>query len=140
VPYEHIIILANTATYGGGGIFNSYLLTTTLHPAFKPVVVHEFGHSFAGLADEYFYDDQYSDYYHPGVEPWEPNITTQTDFSSKWEDMMGRCDVGLHEGGGYMSKGVWRPSANCRMRTNEARGFCPVCRRAIERMISFYTY
>lgn len=140
VPYEHIIILANTATYGGGGIFNSYLLTTTLHPAFKPVVVHEFGHSFAGLADEYFYDDQYSDYYHPGVEPWEPNITTQTDFSSKWEDMMGRCDVGLHEGGGYMSKGVWRASANCRMRTNEARGFCPVCRRAIERMIRFYTY
>ena len=58
VPYEHIVILANTDTYGGGGIYNSYTLTTAHHPAFKPVVVHEFGHSFAGLADEYYYDDQ----------------------------------------------------------------------------------
>lgn len=139
IPYEHIIILANTKTYGGGGIFNSYLLTTALHPTFKQVVVHEFGHSFAGLADEYFYDDQYSDYYHPEVEPWEPNITTKADFSSKWEDMTNRCGVGLYEGGGYMSKGVWRPSRDCRMRTNQARSFCPVCKRAIERMIRFYT-
>lgn len=139
VPCEHIIILANTTTYGGGGIFNSYLLTTALHPDFKPVVVHEFGHSFAGLADEYYYDDQYSDYYHPDFEPWEPNITTKADFSAKWEDMMDRCGVGLHEGGGYMSKGVWRASRNCRMRTNTARRFCPVCQRAIDRMIRFYT-
>ena len=139
VPYEHIIILANTETYGGGGIFNSYLLTTTGHPSFKEVVVHEFGHSFAGLADEYFYDDQYSDYYHPEVEPWEPNITTKADFSSKWADMVGHNGVGLHEGGGYMSKGVWRACTDCRMRTNQARKFCPVCQRAIERMIKFYT-
>ena len=46
IPYEHIIILANTDTYGGGGIYNSYTLTTAHHPMFKPVVVHEFGHSF----------------------------------------------------------------------------------------------
>ncbi len=52
LPYEHIIILANTDTYGGGGIFNSYTLTTAHHAQFKPVVVHEFGHSFAGRADE----------------------------------------------------------------------------------------
>ena len=139
LPYEHIIILANTTTYGGGGIFNSYLLTSACHPTFKEVVVHEFGHSFAGLADEYFYDDQYTDYYYPDTEPWEPNITTKADFSSKWEDMMSRCDVGLYEGGGYMSKGVWRASRDCRMRTNQARKFCPVCKRAIERMIRFYT-
>ena len=54
IPYEHIIILANTDVYGGGGIYNSYTLTTAHHPMFKPVVVHEFGHSFGGLADEYF--------------------------------------------------------------------------------------
>ena len=53
IPYEHIIILANTDTYGGGGIYNAYLLTTAHHAMFKPVVVHEFGHSFGGLADEY---------------------------------------------------------------------------------------
>lgn len=47
IPYEHIIILANTEEYGGGGIYNSYTLTTAHHPMFRPVVVHEFGHSLA---------------------------------------------------------------------------------------------
>ena len=139
IPYEHIIILANTDNYGGGGIYNSYTLTTAHHPQFKPVVVHEFGHSFAGLADEYYYDDQYSDYYHSDCEPWEQNITTMYDFASKWEDMVGKDGVSLYEGGGYKSKGVWRGCEDCRMKTNRAKAFCPVCQRAIERMIRFYT-
>ena len=159
IPYEHIIILANTDTYGGGGIYDSYTLTTAHHPAFKPVVVHEFGHSFAGLADEYYYDDQYVEYYYPGTEPWEQNITTLADFGSKWQDMMeeipgqagngegqdGHDDgqvgngVGLYEGAGYQSKGVWRPAEDCRMRTNKADSFCPVCQRAIGRIIEFYS-
>ena len=50
-PYEHIIVLVNSEQYGGGGILNSYNLSTTHHRLFKPVVVHEFGHSFAGLGD-----------------------------------------------------------------------------------------
>ena len=45
IPYEHIIILANTDTYGGGGIYNSFTLTTAHHSKFEPVVVHEFGRS-----------------------------------------------------------------------------------------------
>ena len=159
IPYEHIIILANTATYGGGGIYNSYTLTTAHHPGFHPVVVHEFGHSFAGLADEYYYDDQYSEYYYPDTEPWEQNITTMKDFSSKWEDIVGKTfnigntnidwrgkkkapakvTVSTIEGGGYQSKGVWRGSEDCRMKTNEYPAFCPVCQRAISRMIEFYT-
>ena len=139
VPYEHIIILANTDSYGGGGIYNSYTLTTAHHRKFRPVVVHEFGHSFAGLADEYFYDDQFETYYPADCEPWEQNITTMFDFASKWQDMLGKDGVSVLEGGGYQSKGVWRACEDCRMRTNEARGFCPVCRRAIERMIRFYT-
>ena len=52
------------------------------------MVVHEFGHSFAGLADEYSYDDQYVEMYYPDTEPWEPNITTLADFASKWQDML----------------------------------------------------
>lgn len=139
MPYEHIIILANTDTYGGGGIFNSYTLTTAHHAQFRPVVVHEFGHSFAGLGDEYYYDDQYSDMYFPDSEPWEQNLTTKVDFASKWQDMMGKDGVGLYEGGGYVSKGVWRGSRDCRMKTNAAPAFCPVCQRAIERIIRFYT-
>lgn len=139
IPYEHIIILANTDTYGGGGIYNSYTLTTAHHPAFKPVVVHEFGHSFAGLADEYFYDDQYVEYYYPGTEPWEQNITTLADFESKWKDMLDAGQAELHEGAGYQSKGVYRPADDCRMRTNIPDHFCPVCQRAIARIIEFYT-
>ena len=136
IPYEHIIILANTDVYGGGGIFNSYTLTTAHHAQFAPVVVHEFGHSFGGLADEYFYDDQYEQYYNSETEPWEPNITTKVDFDSKWKDMP---EVGLYEGGGYMSKGVWRGSFDCRMKTNKYPEFCPVCQRSLERIIRFYT-
>lgn len=139
IPYEHIIILANTDNYGGGGIYNSYTLTTAHHPLFKPVVVHEFGHSFGALADEYYYDDQYSNYYFPDVEPWEQNITTMHDFGSKWKDMLDNGTAGLHEGGGYMSKGVWRGFHDCRMHTNGAEGFCAVCQRALEEMIRFYT-
>ena len=138
IPYEHIIILANTDTYGGGGIYNSYTLTTAHHPAFKPVVVHEFGHSFAGLADEYFYDDQYVEYYYPGIEPWEQNITTLADFESKWKDMLDAGQAELLEGAGYQSKGVYRPADDCRMRTYRPDHFCPVCQRAISRIIEFY--
>ncbi|MDR3117811.1 MAG: IgA Peptidase M64 [Mediterranea sp.] len=143
IPYEHIVILANTKQYGGGGIYNAFTLTTAHHPMFRPVVVHEFGHSFGGLGDEYFYEgeDVMSNMYPLTVEPWEPNITTLVSFDTKWKDMIedNNSPVGLYEGGGYVSKGIYRPVDNCRMRTNECPGFCPVCRRAIERMINFYT-
>ena len=156
IPYEHIIILANTDQYGGGGIYNSYVLSSTRHAQFLPVVVHEFGHSFAALADEYAYDDEYSPMYPDGIEPWEQNITTLTDFASKWADLVpagtpvptppvrnaaGRFSkVGLFEGAGYRSHGVYRPCTDCRMRTNTAPEFCPVCRRAIERLVRYYTH
>ena len=82
-----------------------------------------------------------SDMYPLNVEPWEQNITTLVDFDAKWKDMIeeGDCPVGIYEGGGYASKGIYRPADNCRMRSNDHPGFCPVCRRAIERLIRFYT-
>lgn len=153
IPYEHIIILANTEEYGGGGIYNSYTLTTAHHPMFRPVVVHEFGHSFGGLADEYFYDnDVMTDTYPLDIEPWEQNISTQVDFAAKWKDMLREntpvptpaevsenYPTGVYEGGGYSAKGIFRPAENCRMRTNEYPAFCPVCQRALRRIIEFYT-
>lgn len=152
IPCEHLVVLANTDTYGGGGIYNSYTLTTAHHPHFKPVVVHEFGHSFGGLGDEYFYEqqDMVDETHSLNHEPWEPNITTLVDFSSKWEDMIPeeverptlpteerKADytVGLYEGGGYRTKGVYRPAVVCRMRDNQADRFCPVCEQALERVI-----
>ena len=60
---------------------SSYTLTTAHHPDFQPVVVHEFGHSFGGLADEYAYTEAPSPQYPYEVEPWEPNITTLIDLT-----------------------------------------------------------
>ena len=173
VPFEHIIVLANTSLYGGGGIYNSINVTTSDHPTARQVLVHEFGHSFGGLGDEYFYDDQYSSMYPADTEPWEPNLTTLVDFSSKWADMMDKKTavptppikykdynarntftflqlnekqqhalihtVGAYEGGGYQSKGVYRPAMECRMKINEVEEFCPVCTRALIKMIEYYT-
>mgnify|MGYP003547421622 FL=1 len=47
--------------------------------------------------------------------------------------------IGVYEGAGYQSKGVYRPFPDCRMKTNAADGFCPVCQRAIARIIEFYS-
>lgn len=155
VPYEHIIILVNTPEYGGGGILNSYVLSMTHHRMFKPVVVHEFGHSFGGLGDEYAYEEEPLPMYPSDIEPWEPNITTLKDFHGKWENLIDkgtpiptplskdpqviRSKVGVFEGAGYSLKGVYRGTQDCRMRTNETPEFCPVCRQALNRLIDFYT-
>ena len=154
-PYEHIIILVNTDEYGGGGILNSYVLSMTHHPMFKPVVAHEFGHSFGGLADEYAYDFEQIPMYPHDVEPWEPNITTRHDFHGKWEKLIQpgtpiptpesenpdtiSSKIGLFEGAGYSMKGVYRGMQDCRMRTNENPEFCTICRNALQRLIDFYT-
>jgi hypothetical protein len=47
--------------------------------------------------------------------------------------------VGLYEGAAYVPKGIYRPAPDCRMHTNKAPAFCPVCQRAIDRMIDYYT-
>ena len=151
-PYEHIIVLVNTNIYGGGGILNSYNLSMTHHPQYRPVVVHEFGHSFGGLGDEYAYENEPIPMYPHDVEPWEPNLTTLTDFHGKWEDMIekgtkrptpatpeNKDKVGLYEGAGYSLNGVYRGMQDCRMRTNNNPVFCPVCDRALRNLINFYT-
>lgn len=163
-PYEHIIVLVNTSEYGGGGILNSYNLSMTHHPLYKQVVVHEFGHSFAGLADEYAYEQEALPMYPHDVEPWEKNITTLVDFHDKWEkliapttpiptpvDFYGKKNkknkknaklqhpLGAYEGAGYSLKGVYRPSFDCRMRSNAHPDFCPACQKALNELIDFYT-
>ena len=159
-PYEHIIVLVNTDNYGGGGILNSYNLSMTHHRAFKPVVVHEFGHSFAGLADEYAYDYEAIPMFPHDIEPWEKNITTMVDFKSKWSDMVKKgtkipteqpadldkpnakkekWQIGAYEPAGYSMHGVYRAYPDCRMRTNNNPEFCPVCQKAITELVKFYT-
>lgn len=154
-PYEHIIILVNTDVYGGGGILNFYNLGSTGHKYYKPVIVHEFGHSFAGLADEYAYESEALEMYPTDVEPWEANITTLANFKGKWESLIKKgtptptplskdpktiqTRVGLFQGAGYNTKKIYRGVQDCRMRTNTNPDFCIVCRHALEKLIKFYT-
>ena len=154
IPFEHFIILANTTEYGGGGIYNSYNMASAKCPRSKlEVIVHEFGHSFGGLGDEYDYGNDPEPMYPADTEPWEPNLTTLVDFDSKWKDMLSSgtaiptvpdgkqltTKVGVYEGGGYQQRGVYRPTQLCRMKVNEVHEFCPVCQRALRRIIDFYT-
>ncbi|MGH9556013.1 MAG: M64 family metallopeptidase [Terriglobales bacterium] len=88
-PYEFVEILTNSQTYGGGGIYGLYS-TVAADSLWAPYVfVHEFGHHFGGLADEYYTSDVA---YLPAagrVEPWEPNVTALLDPDQlKWKDMV----------------------------------------------------
>jgi hypothetical protein len=183
-PYECVEILVNGNTYGGG--------------AWAPYIfVHEFGHQFADLADEYYTSDVSYLPKEKRVEPHEPNVTALLDPDNlKWKDLvqpgtpvptpwekekfeayareyqkrrrqirkenrpeqemdalMTEAEkqehqmfaavkyagkVGAFEGANYEAKGYYRPEIDCIMFTR-ARNFCAVCRRAIERMIDFYT-
>jgi hypothetical protein len=154
VPHDNIIILINSTKYGGGGVYNYYSGTTTGHHISPIVFVHEFGHEFAGLADEYYSSQvAYDEFYPINVEPWEPNITTLVNFESKWKKMIGKEtpvptpveekykeSTGLFEGGGYSAKGIFRSEIECRMKSNSPKGFCTVCRNSIKDMIEFYTH
>ena len=150
VPYDQIVVLVNTATYGGGGFYNFINLTAARNRRADPVFVHEFGHAFGGLADEYV-DPSIKNFYDTTKEPWEPNITTLVNFDSKWKSMVPDTVpiptpatpkysnvVGAFEGAGYSSKGIYRPKEKCLMRELDAK-FCPVCQSDLERIIKYYT-
>ena len=152
VPHDNIIVLINSTRYGGGGVYNYYSGTTTGHQLSPKVFIHEFGHGFAGLADEYYSSSvAYDGFYPLDVEPWEPNLTTNVDFDSKWKKLIIKDTqvptpaeekyfnvTGMFEGGGYSAKGIYRPEMECRMKSNSQKGYCTVCRNAIKNMIEFY--
>lgn len=144
--FRHIIILINTDQYGGSGFYNYYTCLCIDNEYSQELFLHEFGHAFAGLGDEYEKDVTYN------VEPSQcelmaPNLTNLTDFKSKWADHIDKnapiptpknrtdIEVGAFEGGGYCSKGVYRPSANCRMRYKDYNHYCKICTQIIEETI-----
>ncbi len=90
VPCDVIVVLVNSKRYGGGSIAFDYCVSTVDHPQSLQVFIHELGHSFAGLADEYYTSEvSYNDFYPKGVEPLEPNITALLDPSNvKWKDLL----------------------------------------------------
>ncbi len=151
-PTDAIVIICNTPKYGGGGIYNYYATVAADCPQGDFILVHETGHSIAGLADEYYTSEvSTEDFYPLDIEPWEPNITTNVDFAKKWKWMIAKetpvptpCEsayentVGLYEGAGYMAKGIYRPWQNCTMKNIKYDAFCPVCRNAIKIMVEYY--
>ncbi len=213
VPYDALVIMVNHDRYGGGGIYNLYCTFTARSEWADYLLLHELGHSFAGLADEYYSSDvAYHDFYPRGREPVEPNITALLDpIDLPWADLMrpevplptpwekegydkedreyqeqrarlnrkiaeaarsgaseqvlrelraeeakhaaGHAEwarqylassrwagvVGAFEGAGYSSTGLYRPAVDCLMFSRRLQPYCPVCARAVDRMISRYT-
>jgi len=155
VPYDQVILLANEGKYGGGGIFNLYSAAISDNEYSKYVFVHEFGHAFGGLADEYYSSEvTYNDMYPRGVEPWEPNITALLNKDNiKWGSFIGANVpiptpddstytgiAGCFKGAGYSAEGLFRSSRDCIMFSKSIKkGFCPACREALARMIDFRT-
>ncbi len=195
-PYDQLYILLNSGRYGGGGIYNLYAITYAFDEGEESqwwpdyVFIHEFGHSFAGLGDEYYSSDvAYSEFYPQDVDPWEPNVGIVTDHTVKWQSMVEKNipiptfwqkakydslsaaikgldatapdysqkkkrvqdemttvltsdphwgKVGAFQGSGYASEGFYRPALDCRMFSKSLSGFCPVCKRSIEKVIDFY--
>ncbi|MCX7954748.1 MAG: IgA Peptidase M64 [Bacteroidales bacterium] len=148
IDYDYFIVLVNTLKYCGAGIFNYYSIVPS-DALFKDYILyHEFGHQFAGLADEYEEADEYTqNFYNLNAEPWEYNITTLVQFSKKWKKYMKKTkngtyyynkklNVGLYKGAGYRSEKIYRSSLLCIMRSFETLDFCFVCSEAFKLMLN----
>lgn len=90
VPYDAMVIMVNQKRYGGGGIYNFFLTFTTDNAFSDYLFIHEFGHAFAGLADEYYSSSTaYEEFFSKGVEPLEPNITALLEPENiKWKNFV----------------------------------------------------
>lgn len=212
VPYDAIYIMINHPRYGGGGIYNFYATFVSDNQFSEYIFLHEFGHSFGGLADEYYTSETaYGEFYPSGVEPVEPNITRMLDPQNvKWKNLLDsgievptiwekedydkmdlawqkerremnkhiaelkrnkapqneietaqeeynqkdlahstevdnylkaskyRDKVGVFEGAGYSSKGMYRSMLDCLMFTKGSKPFCKICEEAVKKVIESY--
>ena len=152
VPYDHIVIMANCDTYGGGAIYNYYAFSAVQEMSMW-ILPHELGHSIGGLADEYVEDDPNYNKRYENIEPIEPNITSLVNFENKWKYLvpegtpiptepvkgLGKRDngpIGAYEGAGYLEKGCYRPCTKCMMR--DYANFCPVCMKRLNEVFDLY--
>lgn len=152
-PYENIVLMLNSPRYGGGGIFNLYSTFAIDDVKASYLILHESGHSFSGLADEYYTSStSYNEFYPPGVEPWEPNITALNDPENvKWKEYLTpgvpvptpneekyKDVVGVFEGAGYVAKGFYRPTYTGMMKDHELN-YKKINREHIIEVFKFYT-
>ncbi|RPI74120.1 MAG: peptidase M64 [Ignavibacteriales bacterium] len=213
VPYDALVVIVNHSRYGGGGIYNWLCTLTSDNQWFEYLFLHEFGHSFTGLADEYYTSDvAYNEFYKIDVEPVEPNLTAlvnpaefkwkdlisegievptlweKSDYDSldlKWQDERRTLNqkiaalkknkaspdeidkaqeeynnkdkmhnevvsnflrnskfwgkIGVFEGAGYLSKGLYRPMVDCLMFSKGKKPYCKICENAVSRVIKRFT-
>lgn len=152
-PADQVCVLVNTDKYGGGAVYNFCSVFASGNSMGGLTFLHEFGHGFACLGDEYNDSEvAYQDYGNKKIEPFWPNITTLVNFKSKWTDLISDTVpiptpdipeynnvVGVFEGANYDSKGFYRSMHNCVMRSLQTDKFCPVCIRSIHQMMLFRT-
>lgn len=153
VPEGHgSIVIVNTTDFGATG---APVIWTTIFQDFYIILVHEMGHLYFNLADEYTEYGQYLG----SIEPLNPNVTINTDRNTlKWKNLVlpetpiptlqnepGYCNqlpcgtsygniVGLFEGASYSSCGIYRAQCSCKMRSAEY-DFCAVCKQAISQTL-----
>jgi hypothetical protein len=113
---EMRLVTVNSSRYGGGG--GKYAVYSGGNGSAPEVALHELGHSFAGLADEYSYG---GGQVYTGGEPGEPNVTTSA-TGAKWAHWLGYTErgmgtIGAYEGGRYYDEGIYRPSEDSKMRS-----------------------
>jgi len=155
-PYDTIVVMVNACRYGGGGIFGAFSIFSADSEYADYVLVHEFGHGFGALGDEYFNSPTGIDeeeMYAKGVEPWEPNLTAQADRDKvTWRALIAPETpvptpdtaafdgvVGAFEGAGYKTKGLYRPTRDSKMHHKGLLPFGPVNEAALVRMIRYFT-
>ena len=133
--WDAIFILVNSTKYGGSG---GGISVSSVHPSASEIILHEYGHTYAGLADEY--TDPY-----PGYPPGDPEPNVDFDFSGpglKWSIWVNAGTplptpqntgysnvVGAFEGARYQTTGIYRPYLYCLMRAL-GFSFCPICKEA----------
>lgn len=115
--YDQVIVMVNTSTYGGAG---GAAATISTHTDAINLFVHEFGHSFGSLQDEYWNGN-----------PNETYNMTRSGSNPRWSSYIGQSGIGVYP---YEENTSWyRPHQNCKMRYL-AGGFCLVCsNRLIEK-------
>lgn len=145
VPYDQVYILANSRNYGGGAIYNDYSLSVTGNSGSSKIFCHEFGHAFAGLADEYVDEaSAFGQIYLQSGEPWEPNIATWQGIAGKWGGLLppgpysAATIPGVYEGAGYVAKELFRSEPDCLMRSLQGTHYCVACTRAIWQAVRYY--
>ena len=133
--YDIVLILVNDEEYGGSG---GSFAVTSVNAASAEIAIHEIGHSYAALGDEY--DDPAPGY--PDIESANTTRETRREFI-KWNEWIAPTTpiptpetasykdvVGLFEGAHYQAYGWFRPKLDCKMKTL-GRVFCEVCSEAL---------